>query len=290
MEIELVIDANANLAEAAIWHAHAQRLYWVDINEGTVHLYDPANNTDLAIDVGQPVGTVVPRASGGLMLAVKRGFASLNVETHELKIICDPEHNIPDNRFNDGKCDPVGRFWAGTISLARKAGTASLYCLDRDCTVRRMLSGLTNSNGIAWSADQSTMYHVDTPTLQVRAYDYKVETGEIGNPRAVVTLPEGTGRPDGITIDADGMIWVAHWKGDRVTCWDPRTGSLRHTVRIPASQVTSCAFGGPHLDELYITTARIGLTPEELKKQPHAGGVFRVRLGVSGMEAVEFAG
>lgn len=290
MEVELVIDAKASLGEAAIWHARKQWLYWVDIDQGEVHRFDPVSDTDQVIEVGQLVGTVVPRAGGGLMLAAERGFASLNLDTHELTIICDPERDLPDNRFNDGKCDPAGRFWAGTISLIRKAGTASLYCLDCDCTVRRMLGGLTNSNGIVWSPDGLTMYHIDTPTLQVKAYDYEARTGEIGNPRVVVTIPQGTGRPDGMTIDAEGMIWVAHWKGGRVTCWDPRTGSLKQTIHVPASQVTSCAFGGPDLDELYITTARIGLTPEELVDQPHAGGVFRARPGVAGVEAAEFAG
>ena len=134
------------------------------------------------------------------------------------------------------------------------------------------------------------MYHIDTPTRQVKAYDYEVQAGEIGNPRVVVAIPEDTGRPDGMTIDAEGMIWIAHWNGGRVTCWDPRTSRLKQTIHIPASQVTSCAFGGPYLDELYITTARIGLTPQELVNQPHAGGVFRVRLGVAGVEAAEFAG
>lgn len=290
MEVELVIDAKASLGEGAIWHARERRLYWVDIDEGEVHLYDPVGDTDRVIEVGQLVGTVVPRVGGGLMLAVEHGFASLNVETHELKILCDPEPDLPDNRFNDGKCDPAGRFWAGTISLTRTVGTASLYCLDRDGTARRMLGGLTNSNGIVWSLDASTMYHIDTPTLQVKAYDYEARTGEIGNPRVVVAIPEGTGRPDGMTIDAEGMIWVAHWKGSRVTCWDPRTGTLKQTIHIPASQVTSCAFGGPDLDELYITTARLGLTAEELVNQPHAGGVFRWCGGVAGVEAAEFIG
>jgi sugar lactone lactonase YvrE len=290
VETELVIDAKATLGEGAVWHARRQRLYWVDIDEGKVHLFDPVDHSDQVIQIGQKVGTVVPRRSGGLMLAGQHGFAALDLRTHQLRPICDPEQDLPDNRFNDGKCDPAGRFWAGTISLKRQPRTASLYCMEPDHSVRRMLRGLTNSNGIVWSLDRATMYHIDTPTLRVTAYDYRLETGEIANPRAVVTIAEGRGRPDGMTIDAEGMLWIALWGGACIGRWDPGTGRLIRTIPIPASRVTSCAFGGPDLADLYVTTARVGLGPEESAAQPHAGGLFRVRPGITGVEAAEFAG
>ncbi len=289
MNVELVIDAKATLGEGAIWDARRKRLYWVDIPEGEVHVYDPADETDQAIAIGQPVGTVVPRRSGGLMLAVEHGFAALDLETHKLAILNDPEDNLPDNRFNDGKCDPAGRFWAGTMNADRRP-EGSLYCMDTDHSVRRMFGGTTCSNGIVWSLDQSSMYYIDTPTRQVDAFDYDVESGEIANRRVTITVPEEMGKPDGMTIDAEGMLWIAMWEGSRVTRWDPCDGSLLQTIRIPALRVTSCAFGGENLDELYITTARTRMTATQLAEQPHAGGVFRVHPGVRGVEAFEFVG
>ncbi len=290
MNIELVINAKATLGEGAIWDTRRKRLYWVDIHEGKVHIYNPADETDQVVKVGQRVGAVVPRRGGGLMLAVHHGFASLDLETNELTIIDDPEKDLPDNCFNDGKCDPAGRFWAGTVSINSEPGAGSLYCMDTDRSVRRMFGGVTCSNGIAWSLDRSTMYYIDTPTRQVDAFDYDVETGEIANRRAAVTVPEKMGKPDGMTIDAEGMLWIAMWEGSRVTRWDPRAGTLEQTIPIPALRVTSCAFGGENLDELYVTTARIRMTETQLAEQPHAGGVFRVRPGVRGIEAHEFVG
>ena len=290
MEVELVLDAKATLGEGAIWDARKERLYWVDIVEGRLHVFNPAEGTDRTVEVGQMVGTVVPRRTGGLMLAVQHGLGSFDVRTRELTIFGDPEVHLPENRFNDGKCDPAGRFWAGTMSTARKPAAGSLYCMEADHSVRRMLGGVTTSNGIAWSLDRSTMYYIDTPTGQVDAFDYRIDTGEITNRRVVVTVPGDSGRPDGMTIDSEGLLWVAHWEGGRVTRWDPKTGSLRQTIHVPASRTTSCAFGGANLDELYITTARIRLSERDLAAQPHAGGLFRARPGVRGVKAFEFAG
>ncbi len=288
---ELVIDAKATLGEGAIWHAQKQRLYWVDILAGHVHIYDPVTNRNRTIEVGQPVGTVVPRRSGGVIVAVRHGFASLDLESGALHVLCEVEHDLPNNRFNDGKCDPAGRLWAGTMSMhGEEPGAGSLYCLEQDHSVRRMLTGVTVSNGIVWSLDQSTMYYIDTPTLEVTAFDYDVATGSISRPRAVVRIPKDQGLPDGMTIDAEGMLWIAHWGGSQVSRWDPASGQQIQAVHVPTPLVTSCAFGGSNLDELYITTARIGLDETALREQPHAGGLFRAYPGVRGVEAVEFAG
>ena len=290
MEAELVLDAQATLGEGAVWHRRTARLYWVDIEQGEIHAFDPRTGVDEVHRVGHRVSAVVPRRRGGLMLALDVGFARFDPASGDLTLLGDPEADRPGNRFNDGKCDPLGRFWAGTISLARQQGTAALYCLDAKEQLRRMLSGLTNSNGIAFSPDASTMYHIDTPTLQVCAFDYRAETGEIGNRRVVVDVPIELGKPDGMTIDTEGMLWVALFRGGCVTRWDPRDGSLLATIRVPATQVSSCAFGGSKLDTLYITTARVGLSAEQLAEQPHAGGLFAARPGVWGMEAFEYAG
>ena len=300
--MDLAVDARAALGEGAIWDSRRNALYWVNIDGGEVHVYDPATDTDRCINVGQKVGTVVPRRSGGLMLAVEQGFAFLDLDTEELELICDPPEHNPALRFNDGKCDPAGRFWAGTITTRDDPGGASLFCLFPDLAARRMLTGVTNSNGICWSLNAKTMYYVDTPTQTVAAFDYDVDTAEISGRRVAVTVPEDMGHPDGMTIDAEGKLWVAHWGGWSVNRWDPDTGEHLLSVPIPADHVSSCAFGAAgqcasvrtdahfmrDLDTLYVTTARGGLSDEQLQTQPHAGGLFRVDVGVHGVQAFEF--
>ncbi len=290
MQAELLLDAKANLGEGPIWHAPSQRLYWVDINRNEVHVFNPVDGTDRVIDVGQKVGAVVVRRSGGLLLALHHGLAFLDMASEQVTILCDPEADLADNRFNDGKCDPAGRFWVGTMSLARQPGTANLWRLDPDLTVHHMLANVTTSNGIVWSLDHRTMYYIDTPTRQVAAFDYEAETGHIANRRVVVNFPDGAGSADGMTIDARGMLWIAHFRGGRVSCWNPATGATLQAIEVPAQKVTACAFGGPNLDDLYITTARIDLTEEEQRAQPYSGGLFVARPGVPGVESFEFAG
>jgi sugar lactone lactonase YvrE len=286
---ELILDARAKLGEGALWDARRQVLYWVDILKNALHVYDPLAQADRVIDVGQYAGTVVPRRAGGVMLALQHGFASLDLETEELDLIHDPEPHLPGNRFNDGKCDPAGRFWAGTMALDFTPNAGRLYCLDPDLSVRVVLGNVTISNGIVWRPDHTTMYYIDTPTRQVDAFDYDVETGQIENRRVVVRVPEEMGLPDGMAIDSEGMLWVAQWEGYGVSRWDPATGRLLQSVDVPVGQVTSCAFGGENLDQLYITTARVELSAEQLKAQPLAGGLFRADVGVTGLPAFEFA-
>ena len=290
MKVELVLDARANVGEGPLWHAPSQRFYWVDINHNEVHIYTPGDGADRTIDVGQKVGTVVVRAKGGLLLALHHGLGFLDIDSEKITMLCDPEADLTDNRFNDGKCDPAGRFWAGTMSLSRNPGTANLWRLDPDLSVHRMLEGVTVSNGLVWSLDHRTMYYIDTSTLKVDAFDYELETGAIANRRPVVSFPEDTGKPDGMAIDVRGMLWIAHFGGSCVSCWDPATGAMLQTIEVPTDNVTACAFGGPNLDDLYITTARVKLNEEQLQQQPHAGGVFVVKPGVQGVESFEFAG
>lgn len=291
--VELVLDAKAELGEGALWDPATQRLLWVDIVRGQVHRFDPVTRQNQTVAVGQMVGTVVTRARGGLMLAVQNGFASLDPEAGELTIVNDPEAHIPSNRFNDGKCDPAGRFWAGTMTLtgdAWKEAAGSLYSLDLDGRATPRLGQVNISNGIVWSADAKTMYFVDTVQPRVDAFDFDNATGAISNRRPVVHFPEGVGLPDGMTIDADDNLWIAMWGGWKVLGYDPRTGQPVGVIEVPAAQVTSCAFGGPNLDELYITSAWIGLSDGAKALQPQAGGVFLARPGVRGVPAVPFAG
>ena len=289
--VELVLDSRSELGEGAVWHAPSQVLYWVDIVGEMVHVYDPATGSNRTIDIGQSTGTVVPRTGGGVAVALHHGFYNLDLETGELTPIVDPEEGSP-NRFNDGKCDPAGRFWAGTMPYDSGAPTdgGALWCLHADGASELMLSGVQCSNGIAWSLDSRTMYYIDTPTMHVRAYDYDVTTGAISGERVVVTVPESDGVPDGMTIDSEGMLWVAHWGGWQVVRWNPATGEKLDAIRVPSEKVTSCAFGGEDLGDLYITTARAGVSDDEAAEQPNAGGLFRARPGVTGIEAYEFTG
>ncbi len=287
--LEMVLNV-AIVGEGASWDEDNDLLYWIDIDGKKVHIYNPATKKDREIDVGQYIGAIVPRKSGGAVVALHNGFYFLDLESEKLTFICDPENDKPNNRFNDGKCDVRGRFLAGTMPLDEKDPTGSLYCLEVDHSVRKLISDVTISNGIAWSPDNKIMYYIDTRTKRVDAFDYDVESGNISKRRTVVKIPENAGGPDGMTSDSEGMIWVAHWGGWQVSRWDPYTGKQIDAIHVPVERVSSCVFGGVNLDELYITTARRGLSKDELKKQPDAGGLFRIKVGIKGMPTYKYAG
>jgi sugar lactone lactonase YvrE len=234
-------------------------------------------------------GAAVPRKAGGLVVALEHGFHFLDWETEKLTLIADPETEMENNRFNDGKCDEAGRCLAGSLSFEEQP-LAALYCLDVDQTVRKLVDGVTCSNGISWSPDGRTMYYIDSPTKRVVAYDYEVASGALSDQRTVVTIPEDGGVPDGMSVDVEGMIWVAQWGGWQVSRWNPQTGEQLSSIALPVAQVTSCTFGGPNLDEMYITTAHIGQTANELAKQPKAGGIFHIKLSIAGLPTNFYGG
>jgi len=289
-KVELVVDSQDQIGEGPIWDAKRNILYWVDITGETVQSFDPATNCHTKLHVGQAVGTVVPRSNGGLMVAVQNGFAYVDEKTKQLTLIHNPEPHLPENRFNDGKCDPAGRFWAGTMAFEPKAKAGSLYCLGTDRSVRKVLGDVTISNGIAWSLDHKRMYYIDSPTYIVRAYDYDVDSGQIGNDRVLLTIPRDVGMPDGMTIDAHGRLWIAHYGGSKVCCWDPDTGRIVQTIETPVSLVTACAFGGPELETLYITSRSLGLSEDQLKKEPFAGALLSAEPGCRGTQTFSFRG
>ena len=272
-----------------MWDERRGVLLWVDIHAGLVHTLDVESGESEALDAGQTVGAVAVRESGGLVLAVRDSFALLDRGEAEPRVIAALELDEPRTRMNDGKCDPAGRFWAGTMDEEEQEPLGALYRLDPDGSVRRMLPGLVISNGLGWSPDRSTMYHVDSPTRRADAFDFDLASGAIANRRPVVELEPGAALPDGMTVDGDGFLWVALWGGSAVRRYSPG-GRLDAVVEIPASQVTSCTFGGPDLDELFVTTARRGLGQGELASEPAAGGIFRARPGVTGQPAHRFAG
>lgn len=282
--VQLVLDTKAVLGEGSIWHPTENKLYWVDIEGKILHIYDPVSGNDKAIPVGQRIGTVVPVHTGGALVALQNGIHKIDTETGKLSFIVNP---LPDSsmRFNDGKCDPSGRFWVGSLALDSRRRGASLYRMDADGSVRTMLDSVSISNGIVWSADRKTMYYNDTPTMTVQAFDYDDRTGNITNRRVAVKIPRGSGAPDGMTIDAEGKLWVALWGGSCVARFDPATGELLQKIMVPAPNVSSCAFGGKDLATLYITTARAWVSEERLKEFPSSGGVFAVKPGVKGVAA-----
>jgi sugar lactone lactonase YvrE len=235
------------------------------------------------------VGTVTVTRNGKLLLAVRSGFACLDPETGQLSPIADPEADLPGNRFNDGKCDPQGRFWAGTMVEHGPWGGAALYCLDTDLSVSKKLDGVTISNGLVWSRDSRRFYYIDTPTHQVFGFDFDPAGGELTNRRVVAEIPRELGAPDGMTIDEHDHLWIALWGGNSVVRVNPNGGKTDFRVTLPAENVTSCAFGGPDLDELYITTARVGLDAERRKAQPLAGCLFRARVPYRGVGSHRFA-
>ena len=288
--VELLVDAHAQVGEGPLWDEERQVLYWVDILSSLLYIYDPATGENRALDVGRHVGTVVTRASGGLMLAVREGFASFDLETQELTLIADPEAHITGNRFNDGKCDPAGRFWAGTMAYENPTNQGSLYRLDTDLSVHKIFGDVAISNGIIWSLDHTTMYYIDTLRKNVRAFDYADDTGDISNERVIINVPEEIGMPDGMAIDSEGMLWVAHYGGSCVSRWNPNTAQLLLKIDLPVTQVTACAFGGPNLDILFITSAAQELDAAELERQPLAGGLFSIKTPYQGVPSFRFGG
>ena len=290
LKAELLIDAHALVGEGPIWDGDANVLWWVDIMASELYAYDPARGENRRWDIGQHVGTVVQRASGGLMLALQDGFAAFEPESSTLEVISEPEAHLPGNRFNDGKCDPGGRFWAGSMAYEDQLGQGSVYRLDRDHSVHKMIEDIGISNGIIWSLDAKTMYYTDSLDFAIRAYDFEIETGGISSERIAIDIPKEMGFADGFTIDEEGMLWVAHYGGGRVLRWNPDTATVLAEIELPTVGVTACAFGGPGLDRLYITTASFRLSEAEKAQQPHAGGLFVAEPGVRGVAADKYEG
>ena len=287
MRAELLVDAQANLGEGPWWDESSGQLYWVDINRPALHVFDAATGRDHSYDVGALVGTVVLGRSGAVYLAVKEGFARFDMVSGTLAYLARPADHPTSNRFNDGKCSPEGRFWAGTMALAGAAGAGALYRLDPDHSCHAILTGVTISNGLVWTADGGTMYYIDSPTRSVVAFPYDQASGALGEPRVVVDTAAVAGVPDGMAIDAEGKLWIAHFGGWAVRRWDPVDGALLAEVAVPAANVTACAFGGPALRTLYITTH--GGDKPDKTGEPHAGGLFVVETGVQGTLAHRFA-
>jgi len=288
-ELEVVLNIGSDIGEGPTWDGLTGTLIFVDSGPGLVHRYNPRTKALFSVCVGQPIGAAIPRRNGGLVAAVRDGIGLVDESTATLEIFAPIEADLADNRMNDAKCDSRGRLWAGTFSTRFVRGAGALYRIDPDHSFTSLLSGVSISNGIAWSPDETRMYYNDSRGRGVDVLDYDIDTGTAKNRRQFVAIDRADGLPDGMTVDAEGFLWVAHFRGGVVRRYSP-SGERAGSIAMPVSQVASCAFGGADLRDLYITTAAHTLTPEQLKKEPLSGALFRCRPGVAGLPANAYAG
>lgn len=280
--MERICDTPTLLGEGPFWFPQEKRLYWLDIDGEKLHRFDPRKNRNETFELGTKVGCVVPvepSESGNnrtvLIIASQKGVFEIEIPTAEQQgelenrvlketFLAHPEQGIEGNRYNDGKCSPEGRFWFGSLNQEKRKNQAALYSMQpsgSEFLVQKKIFPATNSNGLSWSPRGDVFYWIDTPTRQVKAFHYDASSGEISRDRIVVKFPEDPdfGRPDGMCTDAQGHLWIAHWMGSSISCWDPGSGKMLQRIPVPAQRVTSLTFGSDSLDTLYITTADQGL-------------------------------
>ncbi|HEY5276209.1 MAG TPA: SMP-30/gluconolactonase/LRE family protein [Coriobacteriia bacterium] len=287
--LELVSDAHATVGEGPVWDTARGNLWWVDIPAGLVHCFDPRRGADGTVAVGSAVGAVALRRDGTLLVALAERLAMLDPDSGQLESLLSFAAGDRSLRCNDGKCDPAGRFWVGRMAPDGALGEGALLRIDADLTPVARLTGLSIPNGLGWSLDGRRMYFVDSAWCEVRSYPYDPETGVMGDGRTLVRFPNDGSVPDGLTVDAEGHLWVARWGAGCVVRIAP-DGSIAGRVDLPASQVSSVTFGGDDLGDLYITTAHEDFSAADLAREPLAGGLFRCRPGVRGLPPIPFAG
>lgn len=280
--MELLYDIKATHGEGPVWDARTGTLYWVDIFNKRIY-----SNGGVFLEADETIGCLSLREEGGLIFTKRASFWTCEPDASQLTLLSSLTDEPTNNRFNDGKCDPRGRFLAGTMDMGETGPNGSLYSFDGK-SLTKLFGDVTISNGLTWSPDHKTLYYIDTPTQEVRAYDYDLENGTIGDMRVVVQIPEILGSPDGMTSDTQGNLWIAMWGGAQVTKWNPHTGQLLERIPVPAKNVSSCVFGGKNMNELYITSARVDLDEDTLKQYPLTGGVFRLETNIEGMPMFEF--
>ena len=287
-----VWEAGAALGEGTCWSVREQALWWVDILGRRLHRYRPADGAMRSWSFDEEISAVAERTDApGLAMTLRRGLALFDPDTGApARYVQTPEQEPPGNRFNDGKCDRAGRFWGGSMDFACKLPTGALYRFGPGAECLRHELGFAVTNGPTWSRDDRTMYVNDTTKGVVHAFDFDPISSTLSNQREWLRLAAGDGFPDGMTTDAAGRLWLAHWGGSCVSCHDPQSGAELGRLALPASQITNCCFGGPELRTLYVTSARVDLSPEQLQREPLAGGLFAVELDEPGVPPSLFRG
>ncbi|HEV2149594.1 MAG TPA: SMP-30/gluconolactonase/LRE family protein [Longimicrobiaceae bacterium] len=281
------LSARARLAEGPSWDAEAGVLWWVDIHNHRVHRLDPGSSEDTVYEVGEPVGCAHPTADGRVVLGLRRDVSLLDPGTGELERLATVLPERPGLRINDGKCDARGRLWVG--SLSKEEGGAALFRVDPDGSVREVVGGLTMSNGLGWSPDGGVFYLTDSGAKTIYAYDFDPDAGALSRRRVFADLSGGDPTPDGLTVDAEGCVWSAQFDGGCLVRFAPDGGELLR-VRLPVPRPTSCAFGGSGGDDLYVTTASVGMSEDEVEDAVESGDLFVLRPGVSGPPSSRFGG
>lgn len=282
MKANLLYDCKSELAEGPWWHEAWNSFMWVDIEGGHLFRYNLSDRKVTSWDFSHRLTLVIEASGKKLLLALDAKLALFDPENQSLEWLVDlhPEDSLM--RCNDGACDPQGRLWVGTMSLEMTEGAASLYRVGNDRKPHQMISDVTISNGLCWSLDGKTMYYIDSPTQKVQAFDFDPDTGNIRFRKDVILVPEELGTPDGMCMDENGLLWIGHYGGSGVYCWNPETGKVVDKIEVPAPNVTSCAFGGPDGKQLLITTARENMSAEKLAEFPQSGSVFLADMPVKG--------
>lgn len=284
-----VSDCKNKLGEVPVWDPQGQALYWVDIEGATLHRLIPKTGETARWTFPERVTAYGLRHKSGFILALASAIVLYEPETGAIERKVAPEEHLPGNRLNDGKCDRQGRFWVGAMDESQTKGSAGLYRYDPDGQCHQMETGIGVSNSLAWSPDDKTFYFADSMRKLIYAYDFDAPTGAISHRRVFSDWSARKGTPDGSTIDAEGFLWNAVWDGWCLVRYAP-DGRIDRVVELPVQKPTSCAFGGPDLTTLYVTSAIFDASPDELARQPQAGGVFALDVGVRGLPEPRFAG
>ncbi len=284
--VKCIWDAGATLGEGPVWVARDKALYWVDIKQSFLHRYSVTDGAQKSWRYPGQISSVAPHFKGGFIATFSNGVYYLDIETGSTTLIADPEKGLPGNRMNDGCCDMHGNFWFGSMDDACRENSGTFYRMDNDGQCRAVINGFAVTNGPAFTEDGKTIYYTDTNNRTV----YQAGLGKEGNlsdKKIFVRFSETEGRPDGMCLDLENYVWIAHWGGSRVTRFTP-DGEVERIIDIPAPNVTKCVFGGPEMKTLYITTARIDMSDQDLEIYPMAGGLFCCEVDVTGFSYPDY--
>jgi sugar lactone lactonase YvrE len=280
---DLAAKLDCNVGEGPFWDDTKEELYFVDITNKEIKIFNPDSKSIKTIQFNQEISAVFLDHQSELIVAARDGVFAATQDGVLKALLAPIELEDTSIRTNDAKCDATGRMWVGTMAFDFRPGAAALFSFDSD-NLKEMVPNLTISNGMGWSVDQKTMYFIDSPTLRVDIFDFDLETGELGNRRPFLKFNDSSAIPDGLTTDEDGGVWVALFGGGEVRRFDS-DGVLTHVVSIPVKQVTSCCFGGGDMSELFITTAQYGMDSDSLTREPLAGSLFRVKTTFKGSKS-----